>query len=138
MGGQFSLELGGQFDRFFQSEDLPLKKSLYCPECMNLMTGFLVKAKGLFYYKCQKKCKGVVSSANKLHQSFVSLLNEYQFNLNNLDEIVPEIMQHKLIEMSKSDANEVAASKTKLAKARKDIETIGGKNYEPQPNEFKP
>ncbi len=109
------------------SDDLPLKKSLYCPECMNLMTGFLVKAKGLFYYKCQKKCKGVVSSANKLHKSFVSLLNKYQFNLNNLDEIVQEIMQHKLIEMSKSDANEVAASKTKLAKARKDIETIEGR-----------
>ena len=87
------------------SEDLPLKKSLCCPECSNLMTGFLVKAKGLYYYKCQKKCKGVSYSATKLHHSFKQLLNEYQYDVKKLDVLVPEIMQYKLMEMSKSDAN---------------------------------
>jgi len=105
------------------SEDLPLKKSLCCPECSNLMTGFLVKAKGLYYYKCQKKCKGVSYSATKLHQSFKQLLNEYQCDVKELDVLVPEIMQYKLMEMSKSDANEVAAAKSKLSQVRKELNT---------------
>jgi DNA invertase Pin-like site-specific DNA recombinase len=104
------------------SDDLPLKKSVCCETCGNLMTGFLVKAKGLHYYKCQKKCKGVIFSAKKLHQSFKELLNEYQFDLKELDAIVPEIMQYKLLEMSKSDANEVAAAKTKLTHVRKELD----------------
>ncbi len=103
------------------SEDLPLKKSLCCPECSNLMTGFLVKAKGLYYYKCQKKCKGVSYSATKLHHSFKQLLNEYQYDVKKLDVLVPEIMQYKLMEMSKSDANEVAAAKSKLSQVRKEL-----------------
>jgi len=98
-----------------------LKKSLCCPECSNLMTGFLVKAKGLYYYKCQKKCKGVSYSATKLHQSFKQLLNEYQCDVKELDVLVPEIMQYKLMEMSKSDANEVAAAKSKLSQVRKEL-----------------
>lgn len=107
------------------SEFLPLKKSLCCTNCGHLMTGFYVEAKGLYYYKCQKKCRGVNISANKIHLSFKELLNEYQFNLKGLEsDILPEIMQVKLIELSKSDSNEIAAAKTKLTQTRKDLDII--------------
>jgi site-specific DNA recombinase len=107
------------------TEDLPLKKSLRCPDCTHLMTGFFVKAKGLYYYKCQKKCKGVSISGNKLHQSFKTLLNNYQLNLNKTDmEILPEVMQMRLIELSKNDANEIIAAKSKITKIRKELDTI--------------
>jgi hypothetical protein len=52
------------------SLDLPLRKSMRCPTCNHLMTGFYVKSKDLFYYKCQKKCAGVNYSAKKLHVGF--------------------------------------------------------------------
>ena len=45
------------------------------------MTGFYVKTKDLYYYKCQKKCAGVNYSAKKLHVAFENLLNEYQLDL---------------------------------------------------------
>ena len=107
------------------SEFLPLKKSLCCPTCGHLMTGFYVEAKGLYYYKCQKKCVGVNISANKAHEAFKVLLNDYRINLKGLEtEILPEIMQMKLIELSKSDANEMAAVKSKLTQTRKDLEII--------------
>lgn len=88
------------------------------------MTGFYVHVKGSHYYKCQKKCKGSSLSAHKLHLSFKELLSEYQFDLKKLDSIVPEIMKYKLIEMSKSDANEVAVAKTKLTQVKKELDTI--------------
>ena len=110
------------------SDDLPLKKSLCCPECGSLMTGFFVKAKGLFYYKCQKKCLGVNISAIQMHQTFVCLLSEYQLELNEIDaEVLPEVMQMKLVEISKSDANEITATKSKLTQIRKELDIIEGR-----------
>lgn len=107
------------------TEDLPLKKCLCCPKCGHLMTGFYVKAKGLFYYKCQKKCIGVNISAIKLHETFESILKEYQLDLGELDsEVLPEIMHIKLIELSKSDANELTAAKSKLTEIRKELDII--------------
>lgn len=107
------------------SDDLPLKKSLCCSKCGSLMTGFFVKSKGLFYYKCQKKCLGVNISAIKLHKTFESLLNSYELKLNKIDaEVLPEVMQMKLVELSKSDANEISATKSKLSQIRKELDTI--------------
>ena len=107
------------------SEDLPLKKSLRCKACGHLMTGFLVQTKGLHYYKCQKKCPGGNISAIQLHKSFEELLNEYQLDLKGIEaDAFPEIMQDKLIEISKSDANAIAAAKTKLTQTRKELDLI--------------
>ena len=36
-------------------EGLPLKQFIYCGQCGTSLTGFLVKKKGLNYYKCRKK-----------------------------------------------------------------------------------
>jgi site-specific DNA recombinase len=106
------------------SVDLPLKKSIYCNKCGNLLTGFLVKAKGLHYYKCQKKCKGVIFSAKKLHQSFSELLKMYQFDLKELDDLFPDIIQYKLMEMSKTDESEISATKTKLNHLKNELNII--------------
>ena len=107
------------------SEELPLKKSLCCPICRSLMTGFYVKAKSLYYYKCQKKCPGTSVSAIKLHQSFKNLLNEYQINLEELyEEVLPEIIQTKIKEISNSDTVEIAATKTKLTQIRKELDGV--------------
>ena len=107
------------------SLELPLKKSLCCPNCNNLMTGFYVKAKDLYYYKCQKKCIGVNVSAKKLHEAFLDLLKTYQLDLTELEkEVLPEIMQYKLLELSKEDANEIAATKTRLTQVKKDLDAI--------------
>ncbi len=68
---------------------------------------------------------GVNISAIKLHQTFESLLNEYQLELNEIDaEALPEVMQIKLVELSKSEANEITATKSKLTQIRKELENV--------------
>ncbi|MEY5133122.1 MAG: hypothetical protein RLZZ198_1126 [Bacteroidota bacterium] len=107
------------------SLDLPLKKSLRCPTCNHLMTGFYVKSKDLFYYKCQKKCAGVNYSAKKLHVAFENLLNEYQLDLKGVEkDVAPEVMQYTLLELSKEDANEMMVTKSKLTQVKKDLEQM--------------
>jgi site-specific DNA recombinase len=107
------------------SLELPLKKSLHCQKCGSLMTGFYVKDKNLYYYKCQKKCIGVNISANLIHRTFKEKLHEYHADDVMLkSEILPEVMHVKLHEMSQTDVNEHAATKSKLTQTKKDLETI--------------
>jgi site-specific DNA recombinase len=107
------------------SLELPLKKTLCCPDCGHLMTGFLVKAKGIYYYKCQKKCPGITVNANKLHNAFLNLLNQVQIKLNGISvEILSELLTMKLSEMSKSDMSEMVAIKSKITQSRKELEII--------------
>lgn len=87
------------------------------------MSGFLVKQKGLYYYKCQKRCKGVNISAKKLHEEFAFNLNNYQVDPEMLS-LMEEVMEYKLIEMSKEDVNEIKTIKAALTKKQNELESL--------------
>lgn len=58
-------------------EKTPLKLFFKCDTCGEHMRGYLVKAKGLYYYKCDnsKKCS-CNKSALQLHKKFEEILSE--------------------------------------------------------------
>lgn len=59
---------------------LPLKKFMRCEACDTPMTGYLVKAKALYYYKCRVTgCKQNVS-AKKVHEVFAKLISIFQID----------------------------------------------------------
>lgn len=61
-------------------ECLPLKKFMICGDCDTPMTGYLVKAKGLYYYKCRTSgCRHNVS-AKKVHNDFSKLVSLFQID----------------------------------------------------------
>ncbi len=78
----------------------PLTGEILCFQCGRKMSGYLVKTKGLHYYKCQK-CKGVTINANTsnknkigAHDLFIDLLSSY--------ELMPdfrEILKDQIIRM---------------------------------------
>lgn len=59
------------------NEDLPLKLFFKCDGCKEYMRGYLVKAKGLYYYKCNhgSRCS-CNTSAKQLHELFETILDE--------------------------------------------------------------
>lgn len=57
------------------NEALPLKQFIFCARCNERMTGFLVKAKGIYYYKCRTEGCHSCKSAKKMHNLFI---NEFQ------------------------------------------------------------
>lgn len=60
-----------------QQDDVPLKVFIRCSDCNEPFTGYIVKAKGLWYYKCRTigcKCN---KSAKEMHKKFIALLNDY-------------------------------------------------------------
>lgn len=61
-------------------KNLPLKKFMICGDCDTPMTGYLVKAKGLYYYKCRTAgCRHNIS-AKKVHQDFADIMTLFQID----------------------------------------------------------
>ncbi len=61
----------------FDDENLPLKMFVRSSVCGTPYTGYIVKAKGLYYYKNRRKGSKENRSAKKLHKEFLSLLDRY-------------------------------------------------------------
>ncbi len=99
-------------------ENLPLKKFLVCGECETPMTGFLVKKKGLYYYKCRTTgCKHTMS-AKKLHEQFQSLLSMFQIDEENV-----EFAKAAVISYYDAYFEEVREERNSVRKKLADLET---------------
>jgi len=75
------------------NEQLPLKQFAVCSVCNGPLTGYEVKAKGLFYYKCKTEGCPCCKSAKSLHQLFLEELMSLQVNESFHDTIREVMMQ---------------------------------------------
>ena len=110
------------YEHSVETVETPLKRHVICPVCGNYMTGYEVKAKGLFYYKCNTvgcKCN---KSAKVLHSKYADLLDRYN---------VPEPIQDMVVETIKrvleakgiyvqDELKTLNARKTTLTKQKED------------------
>ncbi|MFM2224187.1 MAG: hypothetical protein RJA07_389 [Bacteroidota bacterium] len=67
-----------KFDSHKEDEQIPLKRLVYCDKCDKVMTGYLVKKKNIYYYKCNTKGCCSNKSAEKLNQEFEKLLKRFE------------------------------------------------------------
>mgnify|MGYP003312163217 CR=1 FL=1 len=72
---------------------LPLKQFIYCDSCKLPLTGYLVKKKGLYYYKCRTKGCSCNKSAKALHTTFSEDLKTYQLDPKYKD-ILKEVITY--------------------------------------------
>ena len=89
-----------------QVYERPLTGDILCYQCGNKLTGYIVKNKGLHYYKCQT-CKGVTINAitrsllperKGAHELFVELLKSYQIRTEYIDLI--KLQLQKMINLT--------------------------------------
>lgn len=102
-------------------ENLPLKTFIRSTACGTPYTGFIVKKKGLYYYKNRRKGSKENRSAKKLHQEFIELLSTYQ--LKNKKYIAPlkELVFDTFVKMNEEGIkessrleNEITSLETKI------------------------
>lgn len=75
-----------------ENENVPLRRFVACAKCGTMWTGYIVKAKGLYYYKCNKKgCKCNLSAAN-MHDEFLKLLTKYEVASKNIEPLKKQLM----------------------------------------------
>ena len=66
-----------------EGDSVPLRRFLVCDHCGENMTGYMVKAKSIWYYKCRTKGCSNNKSAKMLHSAFIDLLQPYSLKLSD-------------------------------------------------------
>lgn len=101
-----------------EDENLPLKRFACCSECGTRLTGYIVRAKGLWYYKCRTKGCNSTKSAKQLHEQFKTLLSAFQINDSETDLIKTGIteMYNAIFEESGENQKLYKAQITELKK----------------------
>lgn len=105
-------------------EELPLKQFVKCNSCGTSFTGYLVKKKNLYYYKCnQKGCKKN-RSQRVLHDKFEGLLERYRID-DRLAPVMKKMMLHllsKKLNTAPIDTHQLKIQKTEIKKKLNAIE----------------
>lgn len=87
-------------------ENLPLKTFLRSTACGTPYTGFIVKKKGLYYYKNRRKGSKENRSAKKLHQEFLGLLALYQLKDEKYIAPLKELVYDTFVKMNEEGIKE--------------------------------
>ncbi|NOQ72010.1 MAG: resolvase [Crocinitomix sp.] len=96
---------------------LPLKRFMRCGECDTPMTGFLVKKKGLYYYKCRTKGCKTTKSARDLHSVFKNVLSTLLISEEDI-----EVIKKGTIEVCETVFQEKRESEKLLKRKLKEVE----------------
>ena len=102
-------------------EELPLKQFVKCDECGTSYTGYLVRKKGLFYYKCNLKGCANNRSQKVLHKKFEELLEQFTFNQNLLP-VFRKMFLHLLSLKTEVNSENKKALQVELASLKKKLE----------------
>lgn len=105
-----------------EDENLPLKRFMRCLECNTPMTGFIVRKKNLWYYKCRTKGCNSNKGAKQVHEQFKTLISAFQ-----VDEQETELIKVGVTEMFGAVFDEVNQNQTmqkaKVTELKKKLES---------------
>jgi site-specific DNA recombinase len=104
-------------------EALPLKRFIKCGECGTSFTGYIVKKKGLYYYKCNRKGCKCNRNAKELHDLFGKFLGYFAI-APELIEPLKEQLTYTFEEMNKENAELQKRLESQLKDIAGRIETI--------------
>ena len=118
-----SIETHHPKHRKAENDNLPLKQFIYCESCKLPLTGYLVKKKGLYYYKCRTKGCSCNKSAKSLHTYFAEDLKTYQLD-PKYKEIVKDVMTYTYDNITKEIRTQKKSVKKTITELSTKIESI--------------
>ena len=118
-----SIETHHPKHRKAENDNLPLKQFIYCESCKLPLTGYLVKKKGLYYYKCRTKGCSCNKSAKSLHTYFAEDLKTYQLDPKYKD-IVKDVMTYTYDNITKEIRTQKKSVKKTITELSTKIESI--------------
>lgn len=105
-------------------ENLPLKQFVKASSCGGYYTGYLVKSKGLYYYKNNRIGSKENRSARVMHQKFEQLLTHYQLEDQKYIAPLKEVMKYTFLEKHKEQLEETEAIQKQITVLDKKIELL--------------
>ena len=118
-----SIETHHPKHRKAENDNLPLKQFIYCESCKLPLTGYLVKKKGLYYYKCRTKGCSCNKSAKSLHNTFTEDLKTYQLDPKYKD-VVKDVMTYTYDNITKEIRTQKKSVKKTITELSTKIESI--------------
>ncbi len=106
-----------------ENENLPLKVFIKCDKCGQAMTGYIVKKKNLYYYKCNTKGCKVNRSAKTMHELFKKTISVFKVAKEEF-EIVKMQLEEQMDIFFKSRIDNTNALKSKLKGLKMKLDTI--------------
>ena len=111
-----------------ENEKLPLKVFMKCDLCGKPYTGYEVKKKKLFYYKCKLKGCRCNKNVPTVHETFVKYLSTFSIR----PELVKPLqyhLEHVFEDLNKEKREQQQLLSKQLSEVTKKIETIEEKFY---------
>jgi DNA invertase Pin-like site-specific DNA recombinase len=113
----------GGFVHDKDNANLPLKVFTKCDKCGQTMTGYLVKKKGLFYYKCRTKGCKVNRSAKQMHELFRNVLKTFQVGKEEIS-IIKVQLEEQMSLFFKTQMEDAKSLKIKLTSTKNKLDMI--------------
>ncbi len=108
-----------------ENEALPLKRFIKCDTCGSYLRGYIVKSKGLYYYKCNTVGCGNNKSAKALNAAFSSILRHFSLVLNDYDKSIIKAQLIALYNQSREDSvNTYEVIEKQMSEIDKKIERL--------------
>jgi site-specific DNA recombinase len=111
-----------------ENENIPLKVFTRCQRCGSAFTGYLVKNRGLYYYKCRKNGCGSNTRADILHERFEWKLAEYSVWQEAVNPLL-YTLNHAYEKSMQGNQEREQTLKSRLSEVNKKIDTIEEKYF---------
>jgi len=108
--------------------NLPLKVFVKCADCDQPYTGYIVKKKNLYYYKCRTNGCKCNKSAKSMHELFATDLENYQIK-EDLNEAILIELESTYYELNKGNVEKEKELKDRLAELKRNIEKLEEKHF---------
>ncbi len=109
-------------------EALPLKVFMKCGKCNKGYTGYIVKKKNLYYYKCRSIGCGCNKNAKDLNKVFEAFLTNYQIQPEFIQPLY-KIMSEKFGGLIAENEEQKMQLKVHLSELQKNIDKVEEKYY---------
>lgn len=106
------------------NENLPLKQFVKSSVCGTPYTGYIVRKKGLYYYKNNRKGSKENRSAKVMHQKFIELLKNYQLFDKKCIPVLQDMLKDIFVKQNKELLNEIDNQKKKVRELTQKLERL--------------
>ena len=106
-----------------EDNNIPLKVFVKCDDCKEPFTGYIVKAKQLYYYKCRTTGCKCNRSSDKLHKLFLNLLEQYTIKEDSIEPIQFHL-EYLYREQNKERTEQEKILKEQTIEVQKNIDAI--------------
>ncbi len=107
---------------------LPLKVFVKCEKCNQGYTGYIVKKKNLYYYKCRTTGCGCNKNAKELNSLFEEYLKQFQINPAFIPQFY-KIMCEMIGTLNEENVGRIKQHHLQLADVQKKIDTLEEKYF---------